>query len=98
MAVSDSQAPVATLPTWSPTEAAPTNQVDARGSRRRRHRLEAALVLLVMGTLAVAWFWHTWTAPTTHSVGGGADSYPVIWTLAWVPYALGHGLNPLVIH
>lgn len=51
-----------------------------------------------MSVLAVAWFWHTWAAPTTHTVGAGADSYPVMWTLAWVPYAIGHGLNPLVTH
>lgn len=62
----------------------------------RRH--ESALVLLLMSLLAVAWFWHTWAAPTTRTVGLGNDSYILVWSLAWFPHALSHGLNPLVTH
>lgn len=67
-----------------------------RGTRNALHRGEAVLVLLLFCVLAAAWFWHTWAAPTTHSAGAGADSYAEIWSMAWIPYALGHGLNPLV--
>jgi hypothetical protein len=97
MEVSGGHADVGTLSTSSPKKS-------AQAARARRvspgpvRWQEAALVLLVMSVLAVAWFWRTWAAPTTHTVGAGADSYPVIWTLAWFPYALGHGLNPLVTH
>lgn len=61
-------------------------------------RRESALVAVLFCVLAVIWFWHTWAAPTTHSAGVGGDSYAEIWSMAWMPYALGHGLNPLVTH
>ncbi|MBO0886665.1 MAG: hypothetical protein J2O38_04660 [Acidimicrobiales bacterium] len=98
MALSESQAPVATLPIAPETEGAPADRRAEHVSRHPLARREAALVLLLMLVLAFAWFWHTWAAPTTHTVGAGTDSYPMMWTLAWFPYALGHGLNPLVTH
>ncbi|MBO0894158.1 MAG: hypothetical protein J2O39_07250, partial [Acidimicrobiales bacterium] len=61
-------------------------------------RREAALALLAFSVLAIAWFWHTWAAPTTHSVGAGADSYGELWSMAWTPFALHHGLNPLMTY
>jgi hypothetical protein len=94
----ESVAPVATLTTSGPTTSTAGDRGGARGSRNALRRGEAALVLLFVSALSVAWFWHTWVAPTTRTVGSGADSYPVMWFLAWVPYALGHGLNPLVTH
>ncbi|MBO0728402.1 MAG: hypothetical protein J2P57_04030, partial [Acidimicrobiaceae bacterium] len=51
-----------------------------------------------MSLLAAAWFWHTWASPTTRTVGAGNDSYPGLWFIAWFPYAVSHGLDPLITH
>ncbi|MGH9103360.1 MAG: hypothetical protein ACRDYD_10345 [Acidimicrobiales bacterium] len=72
----------------------------ARAARSRarppRRRFESLAVLLLTSALAVAWFSSAWSGPATHSVGGGGDSYVVMWYLGWFPFAIGHGLNPLV--
>ncbi len=66
--------------------------------RRTRHRGESLAALVLMTGVAVAWFAHTWEAPGLRLVGAGADGYGVLWCIAWVPFALGHGLNPLFSH
>lgn len=97
MAVSESQALAGTSTSFQ-TATTASDRRRERGADTALRGREAAVVLLFMLVLAIAWFWRTWMAPTTHSVGAGADSYPVMWFLDWVPYALGHGLNPLVTH
>src|SRR5579871_734430 len=34
--------------------------------------------------------------PSTVYVGTGHDSAMIIWSLAWWPYAIAHGLNPFI--
>jgi hypothetical protein len=55
-------------------------------------------VLVVSLGLAVALFHAAWSNPLRTQVGGAGDADEYSWFLAWVPFALGHGLNPLVSH
>ncbi len=45
--------------------------------------------------MAVALFSSAWSNPTYLSVGTAGDPELFMWLLAWVPYSIGHGLNPL---
>ncbi len=44
--------------------------------------------------LAVLTFASAWRDPTYLSVGTAGDPELYMWMLTWVPYSLGHGLNP----
>jgi hypothetical protein len=48
-------------------------------------------LLLAIGLFAVAL-----TAPQARMIGYGADAGQFSWYFGWLPFALGHGLNPLV--
>jgi hypothetical protein len=37
-----------------------------------------------------------WGAPATTYVGEGPDPLQAMWAMGWVPFAVGHGLNPLI--
>ena len=41
---------------------------------------------------------NAWLAPTTTYVGQGPDPIGQMWGISWVPYAIGHGINPLFTH
>jgi hypothetical protein len=63
---------------------------------RGRTTWQDALVVLVLSSFLSALLWHNaWAKPFTTQVGvfGDADEYS--WFLSWVPYAIGHALNPL---
>ncbi len=63
---------------------------------RGRASWRELLVVLAFSTLLSALLWHNaWRHPMSTQVGvfGDADEYT--WFLGWVPYAIGHGLNPL---
>ena len=67
-------------------------------SRGRRHgpgsrpTVLAAAFYLAAG--AAVW-WHLWSAGIGSSLASGSlDSAQDVWWLAWVPHALGHGLDP----
>ncbi len=55
-----------------------------------------ALLLPVYGLLALGLFAATWAHPLSQVIGDGPDPPVFIWYLRWVPYALSHGLNPLL--
>jgi hypothetical protein len=55
-----------------------------------------ALLLYLIGALIVTW--DAWAAPTTRWIGGCCDPEQTIWFLRWVPYAIGHGVDPLITH
>ena len=66
------------------------------GVVRGRASWRELLVVLAVSTLLSALLWHNaWRHPMSTQVGvfGDADEYT--WFLGWVPYAIGHGLNPL---
>jgi hypothetical protein len=85
------------------TVAEPTLAEDGAGpdpARRRRPRLPPQpLVLLVFLGLAVWLYAPAWSSPADTTVRGGAgDPAIIIFFLRWVPFALGHGHDPLVTH
>lgn len=60
-------------------------------------RIPPALVALVAyAVLAVGWFHTTWRAPASRFIGSGPDPASYAWYLVWTPFALRHGLNPLL--
>ncbi len=87
----------AVAPQAAPARPAPVAPL-APSRARRVSRLEALVALVVLGALAVAWFWPALTASATANVGGSGDAYGSMWALGWVPFAIGHGLDPLVSH
>jgi hypothetical protein len=56
----------------------------------------AAVALTVYLMLAGLLFSSAWGSPQTTAVGLGTDPIFSIWFLRWVPFALGHGWNPLL--
>jgi hypothetical protein len=48
--------------------------------------------------LAVALWHNAWAHPFTTQLGGLGDADEYSWFLSWMPYALGHGLDPLISH
>ncbi|MGH9046393.1 MAG: hypothetical protein ACRDVW_03660 [Acidimicrobiales bacterium] len=63
------------------------------GATRRRWRADA-LVVVAYCVLAVICFWDLWTKGLSHTYLYENDGIQMMWFLNWVPYALGHGLNP----
>ncbi|MGH9182014.1 MAG: hypothetical protein ACRDY5_09910, partial [Acidimicrobiales bacterium] len=59
----------------------------------RRERVAALVAYLV---LAVVLFSATWVSAQGRWIGDGGDPPLFMWFLRWVPYALSHGVNPLV--
>src|SRR5260370_39713484 len=51
----------------------------------------AVYLLLASGLFAAAL-----VAPQTRVIGSGADPGGISWYLGWLPFALSHGLNPLL--
>jgi hypothetical protein len=64
--------------------------------RRPRPWVNAAIGLAVYIALAFVLFSRAWVSPQTTAVGLGTDPVFSIWFLRWVPFALGHGWNPLL--
>ncbi len=46
--------------------------------------------------LAVAWWHLAWEFPRGNQIGGAGDADEYSWFFSWMPFALGHGLNPLI--
>ncbi len=83
-----------------PTETPLAGGATLTARPRRPHRSpvgwqEWLLVSALSVLLAVLLFHKAWDRPfgTQAGVFGDADEYA--WFLSWVPYAIGHGLNPL---
>lgn len=70
----------------------------ARGSVWRSRGLVHAAIAATYLVLAVLLCINAWRAPTTTYVGQGPDPVGQMWGIAWVPYAISHGLNPLFTH
>jgi hypothetical protein len=64
---------------------------------RLRSRVPAgAVVAAVYALLAIVVTVGAWHAPSTTYVGEGPDPIQGMWAIGYVPFAVGHGLNPLV--
>jgi hypothetical protein len=60
-------------------------------------RVPAGLVVVAVYTvLAFLLTISVWRAPSTTYIGEGPDPLQAMWGIGWVPFAAGHGLNPLV--
>ena len=66
------------------------------GRAARRRWWPDALAALIYFVVSVVPYWGFWTAGGTRIAGKGGDVADEAWFLAWVPYALLHGHNPLV--
>jgi len=81
---------------------APLLRPDSRASKPARPRawlirlMTPAALLAIYGLLAFGLFAATWAHPFSHVIGDGPDPPVFIWYLRWVPFALSHGLNPLL--
>jgi hypothetical protein len=65
---------------------------------RRPDVIATALVVATYFVLAVLANWDAWTTGATRALQGSQDPKLDAWTLAWTPFALGHGVNPLFSH
>lgn len=83
-----------------PTPAAPrpAHALPARVTRGKCARWELPVAVLVFLGLAIAFFHATWAHPFSTQVGGAGDADEYDWFLSWVPFALGHGHDPLISH
>jgi len=63
-----------------------------------RRGLIPATVGAVSLVLAVLLCINAWSAPATTYIGQGPDPIQQMWGIAWVPYAISHGLDPLYTH
>src|SRR5437879_1265113 len=61
-------------------------------------RSQAVMALLVYSALSVVFFGLPVLRDPAHVYIGRGDATLIVWFLAWWPYALSHGLNPLVTH
>jgi len=87
----------ATQPSEIPLETRP--QTLATDSRRRSAGLvqrKSSLAALALYVLLALLLLHPDQNIQTHVIGGGADSQSFIWCLSWWPWAISHGVNPLV--
>jgi hypothetical protein len=56
-------------------------------------------VVVPLSFVLAATLWHNaWVNPFSTQLGGLGDADEYAWFLAWMPYALGHGLDPLISH
>ena len=77
-----------------PATSYPTAELHRRVPSHRRQTLPSVLVVLGYILIGAVAFWPVFPL-SDHPFGAGGDFALVLWLLAWVPHALGHGLNPL---
>ena len=75
--------------------AAPAPTTGPESHRRSRPRA-AALALIGYAVLVVALFADAWFGGPNSLPGNGGDAGLFVWDLQWIPYALTHGMNPLL--
>jgi len=66
------------------------------GGRRRRGGLpRSAWVAAAYAAMALALTFRAWIDPQHQLIGTGSDPISGSWAISWVPFAIGHGTNPL---
>jgi len=95
----------------APAESPATEPADSTGPDRRplprrfagwltgtrRGQATGAFLLYLVATLLIFGI-PILRHPGTTFVGWGTDPSSFMWYLAWLPHAIGHGINPLVTH
>ncbi len=74
---------------------APVHRYPLRG---RPALWEVAVVFALGLGLGIALFHQAWAWPSSTLVGSAGDADEYSWFLSWAPFAIGHGLDPLVSH
>ncbi|MDA8034540.1 MAG: hypothetical protein M0T71_10280 [Actinomycetota bacterium] len=83
----------------TPTPARPHPRRTEPAGRTAARSWVPALVLVGYGLLALAAYWPLWPGdPSRMPLCACGDPAQGVWFLGWLPYALGHGLNPLYTH
>ncbi len=67
-----------------------------RSGRNRTFWWELLAVFAISLLLSIALFHKVWAWPFSTLIGGAGDSDEYTWFFAWVPFAIGHGLDPLL--
>jgi len=69
---------------------------DALPERQRTLAVHLGVILLLVGLALLAW-WRVWVTghPTSTITCDCGDPSQELWLFAWIPYAIGHGTNPL---
>jgi len=67
-----------------------------RPARNRALWWELLAVFAVALVLSIALFHRAWVWPFSTLIGSAGDADEYTWFLAWVPFAIGHGLDPLL--
>jgi hypothetical protein len=65
-------------------------------ARNRTLWWELLAVSAIALVLSVALFHRVWVWPFSTLIGGAGDADEYTWFLAWLPFAIGHGLDPLL--
>jgi len=68
----------------------------AGAPRERARPFNAGYVAAAYALLALLLTISVWRAPSTTYIGEGPDPISAMWGIGWVPFAIAHGLNPLV--
>jgi hypothetical protein len=92
-------APVEVTPGLPQADLSPQLGPSPEKARLRRGRpapAELAAVAVLAVGCAAAFFHAAWQHPYGTQVGGAGDADEYAWFLSWVPFAIGHGLDPLV--
>ncbi len=67
-------------------------------ARGRARWWEVAAVFVLGFGLGVALFHQAWAWPSSTQVGSAGDADEYSWFLSWLPFAIGHGTDPLISH
>jgi hypothetical protein len=67
-----------------------------RPARNRTLWWELLAVFAVALVLSIALFHRAWVWPFSTLIGSAGDADEYTWFLAWVPFSIGHGLDPLL--
>jgi hypothetical protein len=82
-----------------PLGPAPSHALAPRNlSRGRCAPWELAAAFIVFLGLALALFHAAWQHPFSTQIGGAGDADEYDWFLSWMPFAIGHGHDPLISH
>jgi hypothetical protein len=65
------------------------------GRPRRKATAATALAMVLYLLAAVAVTWDAWSAGPASHMQAGPDQFTTVWFLRWLPFAIGHGHNPL---
>ncbi len=88
--------PVLQIEHEEPPLTVPLLEESGRPARNRALWWELLAVFAISLVLSIALFHRVWVWPFSTLIGGAGDADEYTWFFAWVPFAISHGLDPLV--